>query len=261
MLGTGEDAFGTMKTTGTNDRDQDAAATFVHRWEHRGSWVRATYEMIYSMATTYGVNATVNQLLHGCLQDATVMNPLTHRKAAVDLNMARDNLMALLYYGCSDATITGGDAIPFQYRIPESIMQYIRPKIPPESCPNYNNLNSCSECLKSVVRLKVSGRCGPLAVKKYEIPDDFTGDIPIEFTCPISMELMRVPVGMSDGHTYEEDQILGWWYNATNRGVNVRSPKTNEILHNKGIRNAALSETIIEWVRNEAKGNVVFAQP
>ena len=37
-----------------------------------------------------------------------------------------------------------------------------------------------------------------------------SGNIPNEFLCPISLEIMRDPVICKDGHTYERAVILKW---------------------------------------------------
>jgi len=53
--------------------------------------------------------------------------------------------------------------------------------------------------------------------KEYEAPEIIDqieeralSDIPDEFICPITYELMRDPVVLSDGHTYERSAILEW---------------------------------------------------
>ncbi len=52
-------------------------------------------------------------------------------------------------------------------------------------------------------------------------------DIPDEFVCPITLNLMEDPVVLSDGHSYERINLVDWLKN------NNTSPKTNQILPDK----------------------------
>ena len=52
-------------------------------------------------------------------------------------------------------------------------------------------------------------------------------EVPNTFICPISMEIMVDPVILSDGITYERQNILNWF--ALGKKT---SPKTNMILRN-----------------------------
>jgi hypothetical protein len=50
---------------------------------------------------------------------------------------------------------------------------------------------------------------------------------PDEYVCPITLQLMRDPVVLSDGHSYEKSALVDWLENKDT------SPKTNEILEHK----------------------------
>lgn len=52
-------------------------------------------------------------------------------------------------------------------------------------------------------------------------------DIPHEFLCPITHEIMREPVTCSDGFTYERNAIAEWFMSGK-----CTSPMTNETLIN-----------------------------
>merc|ERR1712060_624864 len=54
-------------------------------------------------------------------------------------------------------------------------------------------------------------------------------DIPNEFKCPISLEIMSEPVICSDGFWYQRDCILDWLQNHN------RSPMTNLELQNVSV--------------------------
>ncbi len=46
--------------------------------------------------------------------------------------------------------------------------------------------------------------------KPINVPDNIPDDIPNEFLCPITTELMRDPVMLTDGHVYEKQAIKRW---------------------------------------------------
>ncbi|CAG9766318.1 unnamed protein product [Ceutorhynchus assimilis] len=69
-------------------------------------------------------------------------------------------------------------------------------------------------------------------------------DIPHEFLCPITHEIMREPVKCSDGFTYEKSAIAEWFMSGK-----FTSPMTNEELENTGFCcNMELREAIMEFV-------------
>ena len=66
-------------------------------------------------------------------------------------------------------------------------------------------------------------------------------NVPSEFKCPISLELMKDPVVASDGCTYERDSIQKWL------AEHNTSPATNEPLqHRLLFQNRALRNLICE---------------
>lgn len=70
--------------------------------------------------------------------------------------------------------------------------------------------------------------------------------IPNEFLCAITLGVMRDPVIAADGHTYERSAIEQWFSTQT---FEVRSPKTNQLLHSRNlIPNIALRNTIEDFI-------------
>lgn len=60
---------------------------------------------------------------------------------------------------------------------------------------------------------------------QIERPDKV--DVPDEFLCPITHEIMLEPVTCSDGFTYEKNAIAEWFMSGK-----FTSPMTNEVLAN-----------------------------
>ena len=72
-------------------------------------------------------------------------------------------------------------------------------------------------------------------------------EFPDEFQCPIGLCIMHDPVVLSDGHTYERENLASWLEK------NNTSPKTNEVLNNKVFfPNHNLLRLISKW--REAHG-------
>jgi len=73
-------------------------------------------------------------------------------------------------------------------------------------------------------------------------------DIPNEFLCPITCEVMVNPVIAMDGHTYEKESIEKWFKD------NHTSPKTNEKMPNTlVIPNQAMRTQIVEYLEKLGK--------
>ena len=71
-------------------------------------------------------------------------------------------------------------------------------------------------------------------------------EIPPQFICPITMEIMKEPVVVSDGHSYERQAIMNW---VDQSAGEVRSPLTNLPLDPLvGFVNTNLAEAIELWV-------------
>lgn len=67
--------------------------------------------------------------------------------------------------------------------------------------------------------------------------------IPKDFTCPISLDLMRDPVIISTGQTYERSSITRWMQEG-----HCTCPKTGQMLvHTKLVPNRALRNLIMQW--------------
>lgn len=71
----------------------------------------------------------------------------------------------------------------------------------------------------------------------------FGGLTPDDFRCPISLEIMKDPVTLSTGHTYDRASILKWF-----RAGNSTCPKTGERLQSKELlANLVLKRIIQDW--------------
>ncbi|XVE84359.1 hypothetical protein DITRI_Ditri17bG0006000 [Diplodiscus trichospermus] len=71
--------------------------------------------------------------------------------------------------------------------------------------------------------------------------------IPADFRCPISLELMRDPVVVASGQTYDRESINQWIESGHNT-----CPKTGQILaHTNLIPNRALRNLIAMWCREQ----------
>jgi hypothetical protein len=73
--------------------------------------------------------------------------------------------------------------------------------------------------------------------------DNTTIDIPNEYFCPISKEIMLEPVVIRDGYTYEKKSIMEWFKYSS------KSPITSKIVRNKiYLNNTSLRNMIREWL-------------
>ncbi|XP_050383507.1 U-box domain-containing protein 16 [Argentina anserina] len=72
-------------------------------------------------------------------------------------------------------------------------------------------------------------------------------NFPVDFRCPISLELMRDPVAVSTGQTYDRESIKLWIESGHNT-----CPKTGQALaHTSLIPNRALKNLIAMWCREQ----------
>lgn len=72
-------------------------------------------------------------------------------------------------------------------------------------------------------------------------------NIPADFRCPISLDLMREPVVVSTGQTYDRDSICHWIESGHDT-----CPKTGQTLtHTQLIPNLALKNLIAMWCRDQ----------
>lgn len=73
--------------------------------------------------------------------------------------------------------------------------------------------------------------------------DDKIMDIPNEYFCPISKEIMLEPVVIRDGYTYEKKSIKEWFKYSN------KSPITSKMVRNKiYLNNTSLRNMIREWI-------------
>ena len=80
----------------------------------------------------------------------------------------------------------------------------------------------------------------------------FDAEVPKPFVCPITQEIMKDPVILSDGHTYERDAIEKWFE------TKDTSPTTNLKIAAKTLTpNVALRQNIEEWREENGDGSSV----
>lgn len=105
-------------------------------------------------------------------------------------------------------------------------------------------LSCINQCLDSTLSKQItfSSLYGSLhAILSQETKKLHTNmeNIPHEFNCPITQDIMKDPVILADGHTYEREFIVNWLKKSN------RSPLTNEELkHKRYITNRALKSLI-----------------
>ncbi len=84
--------------------------------------------------------------------------------------------------------------------------------------------------------------CMTFKVEDYTEEEQFSAVPPNEFVCPLTMELMKDPVVLTDGFTYEREAITHWLQTSN------RSPRTNLALDSTTvIQNMAIKIQIREW--------------
>ena len=86
--------------------------------------------------------------------------------------------------------------------------------------------------------------------KELNIPQE---DIPPAIICPITWDVMREPVILSDGFSYEEEDIVEWMQRCNGNFV---SPYISVPVLAMGIRNFRLKDMIRDWVREKVKNAV-----
>ncbi|CAI9785532.1 unnamed protein product [Fraxinus pennsylvanica] len=83
------------------------------------------------------------------------------------------------------------------------------------------------------------------AAKKHDLEKDVSMEvrIPVHFRCPISLDLMKDPVTLSSGMTYDRDSIEAWF-----EAGNSTCPVTNQVLRNlEPIPNQSIRRMIQDW--------------
>jgi len=88
----------------------------------------------------------------------------------------------------------------------------------------------------------------PWTVDSKVDPDDDGAEPPsppLDFRCPISLELMRDPVVASSGQTYDRESITRWFGSGKST-----CPKTGQVLADlELVPNKALKNLIVRWCR------------
>jgi len=85
-----------------------------------------------------------------------------------------------------------------------------------------------------------------MGVVNLKTSDDSTFDeVPLDFLCPISRELIHEPVIASDGFTYERKSITEWF---TRCSPNFRSPLSGAKINKNLIENNNLKSQISQWL-------------
>lgn len=70
-------------------------------------------------------------------------------------------------------------------------------------------------------------------------------DIPEDFLCPISLEIMKDPVIAADGHTYDRENITKWLSQKRRRSI-VCSPLDGSKLDNINLQQNIFARKIID---------------
>jgi len=100
-------------------------------------------------------------------------------------------------------------------------------------------------------RAQAQNRAQPLQTASYDqwLADlSVSGDVPDQYVCPISTEIMVDPVCVADGHTYERHSIESWL------SQHDTSPLTNEKLSHKRLSpNVALRALIQGYIHSQAQ--------
>ncbi|XP_034704509.1 U-box domain-containing protein 1-like [Vitis riparia] len=121
---------------------------------------------------------------------------------------------------------------------------------------NINNLISLVLYSKSMIFSEEHNEKTNEAFKKrsasFRMNDDHSSssqsailNIPDEFRCPISLDLMRDPVIVASGHTYDRNSIAQW----INTGHNTCPKSGMKLIHMALIPNYALKSLVHQWCR------------
>lgn len=118
---------------------------------------------------------------------------------------------------------------------------------------NINNLISLVLYSKSMVFSEENKKTNEAFKKRsasFKMNDDHSSssqstipNIPDEFRCPISLDLMRDPVIVASGHTYDRNAISQW----INTGHNTCPKSGMKLIHMALIPNYALKSLVHQW--------------
>lgn len=121
--------------------------------------------------------------------------------------------------------------------------------IEPAACVLYGFVALLRYCRFLLFRFEDECELGKLNHKKAkkglitsEIADTFV-TIPKDFCCPVSLDLMKDPVIISTGQTYDRSSIARWMQEG-----HCTCPKTGQMLvHTRLVPNRALRNLIMQW--------------
>ncbi|GMN41256.1 hypothetical protein TIFTF001_010483 [Ficus carica] len=124
---------------------------------------------------------------------------------------------------------------------------------------NINNLISFVSYCKSMIfsgvperskdEVKKPSSSSSSANKNYKrssSSQSMTANIPDEFRCPISLDLMRDPVIVASGHTYDRNSIAQW----INSGHHTCPKSGQRLMHMALIPNYALKTLMEQWCQD-----------
>ncbi|KAL5710086.1 E3 ubiquitin-protein ligase pub1 [Ranunculus cassubicifolius] len=108
---------------------------------------------------------------------------------------------------------------------------------------NINNLVSLVSYSKSVIFRDSSQDLEKKGLVSHDDSSYSSFTIPDEYRCPISLELMRDPVIVASGHTYDRNSIAQW----INSGHHSCPKSGQKLIHMALIPNYALKSLIHQW--------------
>ena len=135
-------------------------------------------------------------------------------------------------------------------------------RIPQATTPATNNVSmsgSASTLSAGAAQFTPAAAAPPAAEHRAEIEKlrIGRGELPDDYYCSITCDVMKDPVMAADGYTYERVAIEQWL--ATGTGT---SPKTNEVLRHRELTpNKALKTLIADELRKRAASSCGAAAP
>ena len=112
----------------------------------------------------------------------------------------------------------------------------------------YMTPSTCKRNVNAVVDLTGDEDDPPVAKKKRGRPPKRKDDVPGYLICPISHELMRVPVTIDSGHTYEHRTIFDWFRVLKQAGRVLRDPITKATVSDKLVPNFNIRKAIQKFL-------------
>jgi len=128
----------------------------------------------------------------------------------------------------------------------EELME-LEKNFPPPLLGENNNTNTNNNTNNNNTNVKNKNKNNNLAGDGVEegVEDREKIQVPVHFSCPITFELMRDPVFIASGHTYDRRSIAKWFQQG-----HKTCPSTGQRLRNTEITpNFALRNAILEWAK------------